>query len=565
MQKVKCLSIIILITFSFPYLTANDASNMQKDDLIYLYLDLLLSELNIIEGHQTKPYSLLYCKQLIQKIEKYRHNLSKEGLRLLDIVQKWIAVQKSDYIFTLLPLAELASEFYLNTPMVTQNNSLAERVQEDNPQALKMLEECKSPLAIGFDLSISEYFNMLARFDLKPDILARGQSYHFTNFYFESIKCLDFTFPYQGYLKFTHPYFNLELGRDWIQWGPGESGELLISSARPYYDQLKFQVGNSWFSFTSLLSQLDPYLTEAEKKAQKDLDRQDPNFDGDEAFADYAKLMAAHRFEIRFFDWVRFAASEMNIVGGKVAEFTDWLPLLIYHNTYGEGFSNVILSVELSTRLVYNFFLYGHIIIDDVVVSVTEGNEKPTSLGFLAGLKKIQALPLGYLKAFFEFVYIYPFTYSRKTPYTTIMAKHFYMSNYYPPGRFYAGYPIGYFQGPDVMSFYLNTLYFVPSLGGINLMLENRYKGELGIDHTKYAEKPFNTQNTPTWVYEYSLHLYFNIYSIIFPMSKIYFQSQFSWYNHYQQKHDLTHFEFFLTVGAQFKLDLMWFGLYKKN
>ena len=58
----KKLFLILLFTLFLFFLFTNDAANLQKDDNKYLYLDLLLSELNIVEGHQTKPYAYGYYK-----------------------------------------------------------------------------------------------------------------------------------------------------------------------------------------------------------------------------------------------------------------------------------------------------------------------------------------------------------------------------------------------------------------------------------------------------------------------------------------------------------------------
>ena len=144
----------------------------------------------------------------------------------------------------------------------------------------------------------------------------------------------------RGYIAFAGKRWRLQLGRDYIQWGPGGPGGLLMSSSAHSHDHLAFDISMGRFTVRSFQALLDSYTP---------------------------RRLAGHRLEIRLPARISAGISETVLYTNR--EF-DWAYLIpfgaFYANQYNEkGDDNILWSVDLKVPVTKGLILSGDLLIDD--------------------------------------------------------------------------------------------------------------------------------------------------------------------------------------------------------
>ncbi len=231
----------------------------------------------------------------------------------------------------------------------------------------------------------------------------------------------------QAYINFAFNHFNLKLGRDYLRWGVGNSGALVLSDNTIPLDQLNFKINVGCFRFSFITSQLNSVHI-------------------NDSTGTYTanRFLAAHRLGISLFNGrMQASVSELIIYGGPDSFFnlTYLNPFIFYHGAKKNGApdNNVLPSIDILLYPKNNWQLYGSLLIDDIQLDKkVPGDLEPNEIGWLIGTKYADPFDLAGVTISTEYVRIANRTY--KTP--------------YPWERFtYKNRLLGYFLGNDLNYF----------------------------------------------------------------------------------------------------------------
>ena len=123
----------------------------------------------------------------------------------------------------------------------------------------------------------------------------------------EKIQYIDPSIPYRAFMSVGGRNWNVQLGRDKISWGNGESGNMVLSDWADWYNFVKFSTYWKVLKFSVVYAGLESYLTPEEK----DFDKIGEGLTQGhyENFRERYKAFLAHRLEARITDKFTMAAT----------------------------------------------------------------------------------------------------------------------------------------------------------------------------------------------------------------------------------------------------------------
>ena len=211
-----------------------------------------------------------------------------------------------------------------------------------------------------------------------------------------------------AYLKFDLPWFELQIGQDTLQWGPGYHDSLLISKNPLAMDMIKLQATYepaTFTAFTGILEDMSPEINH--------------------------KYISGHRVEGYFWDRFGFGLSEVVVYGDRF-EPGYLNPVNIYlvneqpisradGRVPGSG-DNVLMSVDMRFRLVDDFEIYGELMVDD---GNPAANFKhwDTKFGILGGIYLTDPFGIADTDFHAEYAFINQYAYTHVNPVNVY--KHF--------------------------------------------------------------------------------------------------------------------------------------------
>ena len=211
-----------------------------------------------------------------------------------------------------------------------------------------------------------------------------------------------------GYLKFNLPWFELQLGQDTLQWGPGYHDSLLVSKNPLAMDMIKLQATYEPATFTAFTAILEDMSAEINHK-----------------------YISGHRVEGYFWDRFGFGLSEVVVYGDRF-EPGYLNPVNIYlineqpisradGRVPGSG-DNVLMSVDMRLRLVDDFEIYGELMVDD---GNPAANFKhwDTKFGILGGIYLTDPFGIADTDFHAEYAFINQYAYTHVNPVNVY--KHF--------------------------------------------------------------------------------------------------------------------------------------------
>jgi len=260
---------------------------------------------------------------------------------------------------------------------------------------------------------------------------------------------VDLNFPKQAYLYYAGDNFYTSVGRYKLSWDDAKYPVHI--SPTTTLDNLTFAIRFPEVNYTFHALPTYPLLAPEEYNIQKSYSAQHT---AGMYFYEPSKYIFAHRLD--FYGNIgsdfktRIGLSELNIVGGKFPDLIDLSPVLIYHNTYGEGFSNVTGGLDFSVSYRDIFKLYGEFVLDDLQGPTEIGySYKPGSQAYdIGGSIRIEDTELWVEYAeTSEWMYV-----TNYLPYLRINVRKFFIQNV-PGGRYMPDYPLGFIYGPDAKMF----------------------------------------------------------------------------------------------------------------
>ena len=253
-----------------------------------------------------------------------------------------------------------------------------------------------------------------------------------------------------AYAVFRLPWFDLQVGRDLVKWGPGYRGNLTLSKESNYYDLFKLTFRYKAVKFEYLHGWLN---------------------------AAVRRYVAAHRLEIRLSRDFYFAINESVVYGNRGVEPLYLNPFFLFmiaerhlgnrdNNTM--GFDGVWFIRPLGLKL------YGEALFDDFSFTKNVFTSWANKWAVLLGGYWVDPLGLRNTDLHLEFVRIQPFVYSHRFPVNTY-------SNY--------NRSLGHWLGPDADDWYLELGYQPHRNLRAALVFEQRRKGP-GNDFNKGQRPP---------------------------------------------------------------------------
>ena len=211
-----------------------------------------------------------------------------------------------------------------------------------------------------------------------------------------------------GYMKFNLPWFELQLGQDMLQWGPGYNDSLLISKNPLAMDMIKLQATYESITFTAFTGILEDMS-------------QDIN----------QKYISGHRAEGYFWNRFGFGISEVVVYGNRF-EPGYLNPVNIYlineqpisradGRVPGSG-DNVLMSADIRLRLVDDFEVYGELMVDDGNPAVSF-KHWDTKFGILGGIYLTDPFGIADTDFHAEYAFINQYAYTHVNPVNVY--KHF--------------------------------------------------------------------------------------------------------------------------------------------
>ena len=279
----------------------------------------------------------------------------------------------------------------------------------------------------------------------------------------------DYYYPERAFFSVGKNNWNLEIGRDKLETGNGQTGNLVLSSYPDYYNFAKVKGFADNFTFTWMYVDLEnPETMTVPGGVQR-------------AFID-------HVLEARLFNVLSVFINESMLLNGQDPEIQYINPLIIYHNLFIKDFSNSLASVGFSLFPFSGLNIYGEFALDQLQTAQEQElygsnvTATPNADGYMIGTKGVYPLGNGFLSGDLEYVYTSPWLYIREGE----MSFFWYHRELTDVLKTITDVkkPLGYRYGPDAMVFSGKLNYY--SLASLKL--------ELGIE---YILKGQNTIETP--------------------------------------------------------------------
>ncbi len=425
-----CVILIILLTI-IPF--SLGASSSQDIKIYPLSSDLYeaVKSLYIIQGYSlpftSAPYSNDELNMMLNQIDK--NQLPSRAQSTYDYVYR--ALHKEVPPFSL--HADIALETYIhpNTTHFNKNEDWNYNYDKRAPF-----------LSVPVEISLHNFF--YARMEVilantkyslpDPPVNATSPLYgkyafttNFFHFWRSEEIVVDGNMPNIGFVALGGKGWTFELGKDKISWGPGTTGNLLVSDYVQYHTMGRFTSYNKRFKYTFLTS-FFPHPDEVYNANQNEyIDTGSDN--GIDPEPDYGtsrnmvglKMFMAYRLEGRLFnDKVGIAVTEgiMYQSSDGTVDVRALNPFTIYHNYYIDTMANSIISLEVNYSPINSLNIYTQIALDDYNLP-KEGQSRPNALGYMVGATYARPLKNGIFTTNVEGVYTNPYLYLRSIDGTT--------------------------------------------------------------------------------------------------------------------------------------------------
>ncbi len=271
-------------------------------------------------------------------------------------------------------------------------------------------------------------------------------------------------FTEQAYISYQTNRFQVKFGRDFIKWGPGESGTLVMSDVARPLDHLYAAMNFGPFRFSYFASELD----------------QLPGKKADNAWIPVRRYLSGHRLDMKFWGGrIQAGLSELMLYGGDAENFNLVYvnPVIFYHGANKNRASrlgNVLPSIDFLIYPVNNWQIYSSLLIDDIQIENTVPDDmEPNEIGFILGTFFSDPFQIHGLGINLEYVRVANRTYKTPDPLETFVHR---------------GQPLGHPMGND----------FDLLLLGVSHWIRPDLWGKVSLKHTRHGEGSiYSSWDTP--------------------------------------------------------------------
>jgi len=213
----------------------------------------------------------------------------------------------------------------------------------------------------------------------------------------------------QIYMSFHKDNMEMKFGRDYVKWGYGRGGNLMVSDNSRPFDMISLSLTSKYLSFQTFLTQLDQ-MYNAER------------------------YLTAIRFETKIKNKLFIGFGQCALYGGenRPVDFTISNPLAFYSFTQdNDGKSmNMMLYMDFAYNFLNSHRFYGELLVDDFQIDkeVTSDLE-PNEIGFILGLESVEII--GGVGGYLEFTQVRNRTYNvpEQRPFEKFLHKNQYIGH----------------------------------------------------------------------------------------------------------------------------------------
>ncbi|MBN2617987.1 MAG: hypothetical protein JXR64_06710 [Spirochaetales bacterium] len=267
---------------------------------------------------------------------------------------------------------------------------------------------------------------------------------------------IDAQFPFTAISSLGGDHWNIQFGRDILNYGVGRSGAFVISDDGSFHDYLKASTFWNNFKYTMTFVNIDPIDVDGldpyvEYISVEDVDGNPVTVETKES-RKKLKIFIDHTFEFKPHPKLSIAINEVTVRGGGEVTLGYLNPLMIMHNLALTDRRYTILGNSLFTfstivTPLKNFLVYGEFALDQFETPSEsdrigeEGTGDPNAYGWLAGLT---------YKGFnIEYIYTNPHLYRSTNSWSIYALTRWYHSVYNDSNDIEIE-PLGFKYGPDI-------------------------------------------------------------------------------------------------------------------
>jgi hypothetical protein len=265
------------------------------------------------------------------------------------------------------------------------------------------------------------------------------------------------------------------IGKDFLEWGYGENGLLVLSQKPPSYGFIRLDINPvDWLQFNYVHGWLSSGVVDSNSIFY--------NSSGGKSFSFVDKFIATHSLIITPTSGLDLSIGE-SIIYDEEIEFLYLIPIMFFRvadyqisgqsNAAG-GNAQIFFGVS-SKGQIKNMHLYGTLFIDEISINeLFDSNKQRNQFGFTIG-GSITDLPIENLTLKIEYTKIYPFVY-----------QHYIQTSDYKS----SGYVLGHWMGHNADLVYASLNYRL--LRGLQATVWGQYirKGEDGDVDLQYKTQP---------------------------------------------------------------------------
>ena len=230
-----------------------------------------------------------------------------------------------------------------------------------------------------------------------------------------NLNLLSFNFPKRAFVSFGGNHWNVQVGKDRLSWGNGETGNFVISDNIPahYFARFTTFFKSYKYSFlTSFFPHQEMYYDDNGILNNK-IDQKD-EIQG-------LRFYLSHRVEGRFFnDKLSASLTEAIMYQSDDGSINPKIfnPVDFFHNYYIRPNANSTLILEIDYSPIKHLNIYGQFISDEFALPgepspKNSSDANPNAMGFMIGAKTSFELKDGIFYGSFETVKTDPFLYLR--------------------------------------------------------------------------------------------------------------------------------------------------------
>jgi len=423
MKKVICLLLCVILCLSV--VSAND--NQQKIYETTSEVYQAIRTLYIATGHAlpstTGPWSGAELSLMAAKIDP--SSLSGGLKTTYDYVSSQLGLEPKK-------LAEgVSMKLGLEVNIEGYYHTNTEAAFQGRSNMIYGMMDQKPFLSLDWETWTANSFYGFFEFDFMNQIHAAsgevGSTAFSTNIlFFQNLKFamgdLNLNFPYRAFVSAGGDHWSFQLGRDRLNWGAGETGNLFVGDNLIYHNMARFTTFSDVFKYTFVAS-FFPHQMNYDGDTDNDgtLDGGWNTVSGQTQIIQGLSMFMAHRVEGRLFDdKLNITVTESIMYMSKEGnlDLMVFNPMMFYHNNYIRSMSNSLLGFEADWTIINGLNLYGQAVIDEFCLPGewkpgVDQKAFPSAYGFLLGLKGAFNVGNGILYGSLEGVKTDPFLYLR--------------------------------------------------------------------------------------------------------------------------------------------------------